>query len=188
MALFFLFVDPNYLSRVVLEKFVSKNIGYMNIDKIAYKFVHDEPKLLTCDNDVRQLLDLLVQRRQAELHLYVVHSIDISYFAGLADDLDYDNYEGEDDDYRVENSNDGVRDGDYGVNDSDDGVGDNVEEQSATGHADDKVFHNFEDVSNVGHVEDVAALSDFESSAGKEQPEFFQAIMIMMLRRRIRIM
>ncbi|KAB1223487.1 hypothetical protein CJ030_MR2G016855 [Morella rubra] len=139
-------LDLDYLSVVFLKKFVSKKMWYLNVEKFAYKFCHNEAKpftYLTSDDDVRKLLDILVQKRQKELHLYMVHSVDIPSFVVAVDDLNDENNGGGE-----HMDGDGVEDGD------DDPV--DIPESAATGDVEDEdaneIFGDFEDVSNAGHV------------------------------------
>lgn len=78
--------DTDYLLVKVLKKFASSYVRYLNIDNIAYKFSHEgvEPfTYRTSDDDVWKLLDILVEKHYKELHLYVIHYINVPTFVPL---------------------------------------------------------------------------------------------------------
>lgn len=58
--------ESDYLSVEVLKKFVCKKMGYLNVEKFAYKFCHNETMRFTFlanDDDFRKLLDTVVQKK-----------------------------------------------------------------------------------------------------------------------------
>ncbi|KAB1226256.1 hypothetical protein CJ030_MR1G019562 [Morella rubra] len=164
--------DLDYLSVVVLKKFVNNSMGYRNVKHFAYKFSHYDVMLFThlqTNDDVRELLKILVQQPKKELHLYVVHSVDIpelveedhvediygegAFHGGI--DRDEDQMGGEESDAYDLNANQEDGEDDMFKFSGDGEEGDNEVDRDAEG------------------VDEALLLSNFKGSDGEEQQELY---------------